>query len=284
MLIHGFGEDSNVWKNQIGHLKDKFQLIIPDLPGSGKSEMTEDMSMEGMAEVIKQIMDTEAPSNSPEGGEPPSAQSQPVELSVENEISFVSESSKVPPSGGFRGALIGHSMGGYITLAFVEKYPSYLSAFGLFHSSAYADSEEKKAIRRKGIEFINENGPFEFLKNIIPNLFSPNSLLRQAQNQIPNSIKEMINQGHNFSPAALVSYYEAMIQRPDRTELLRKTTVPVLFIMGKYDTVIPLEDGLKQCHLPENSYIHILDKSSHMGMLEEPEKSNLLLKKFLRET
>jgi pimeloyl-ACP methyl ester carboxylesterase len=62
---------------------------------------------------------------------------------------------------------------------------------------------------------------------------------------------------------------------------LLKATVPVLFIMGKYDNAIPLEDGLKQCHLPEKSYIHILHQSGHMGMLEEPEKCNLLLKNFL---
>ena len=109
-------------------------LIVPDLPGAGKSDMIDDMSMEGMAEMLKAIIDKEKIS------------------------SFV---------------LIGHSMGGYITLAFAEKYPQYLIKFGLFHSTAYADNEEKKAIRRKGIDFIKEHGAFEFLKNTTPNLFSP---------------------------------------------------------------------------------------------------------------
>jgi pimeloyl-ACP methyl ester carboxylesterase len=252
VLIHGFGEDGNIWNNQAEYLKNKFQLIIPDLPGSGQSEMIDDMSMEGLADVIKEIIEIEV--------------------------------SKVPPSGGFRGAsVIGHSMGGYITLALVEKYWNYVSAFGLFHSTAYADSEEKKTIRRKGIEFINQHGAFEFLKTTTPNLFSPNSILRQAQNQIPNSIQKLINEGNNFSPAALVSYYQAMMQRPDRTEILQKATVPVLFIMGKYDNAVPLKDGLQQCHLPEKSYIYVLRNSAHMGMLEEKDLSNEILEKFLLE-
>lgn len=136
----------------------------------------------------------------------------------------------------------------------------------------------KKIIRRKGIEFINRHGAFEFLKTTIPNLFSQNS-----REKIPNSIQKLIDKGNNFNPAALVSYYEAMIQRPDRTEMLQKARVPVLFIMGKYDTAVTLEDGLQQCHLPGKSYIHILPNSGHMGMLEEKNACNKILDKFLLE-
>ncbi len=240
ILVHGFGEDGEVWKHQLEFLKDKFQLIIPDLPGSGQSEIIEDMSMEGLAEVIHSIIHEENIERCP---------------------------------------VIGHSMGGYITLALVESYWNHVAAFGLFHSSAYADSEEKKATRRKGIEFIKKHGAFEFLKTATPNLFS-----QKTKDERPELIDEQVAAGRSFSDASLVSYYEAMIQRPDRTEILRKATVPVLFAMGKYDAAIPLADGLKQCHLPEKSYIHILQQSGHMGMLEETEKTNLLFKEFLLET
>jgi pimeloyl-ACP methyl ester carboxylesterase len=57
MLVHGFGETGDVWKNQITYLKNDFQLIIPDLPGSGESDLVDDMSIEGMAEVIKIIFE-----------------------------------------------------------------------------------------------------------------------------------------------------------------------------------------------------------------------------------
>jgi pimeloyl-ACP methyl ester carboxylesterase len=259
MLIHGFGEDGEVWNNQApsnspqggglesaqsqlnqhSSLSKKFKFIIPDLPGSGQSEMIEDMSMEGMAEVIHSIIHEE------------NIESCPV---------------------------IGHSMGGYILLALMEKYPNLVSAFGLFHSSAFADSEEKKATRKKGIEFIQQNGAAEFLKTATPNLFS--SITKEVR---PELVKKQVATSDNFSAASLVSYYEAMIRRPDRTEWLQKAAVPVLFIMGKYDVAVPMEDSLKQCHLPEKSYIHILQKSGHMGMLEESEKSNQILKAFLLE-
>jgi pimeloyl-ACP methyl ester carboxylesterase len=259
LLIHGFGEDGEVWKNQIEFLKDNlpageagFKLIIPDLPGSGKSEMIDDMSVEGMAEGIKAILDSES-----------------------SEVS--------PPTGGgdLEGAgavLIGHSMGGYITLAFAEKHPQYLKAFGLFHSTAYADSEEKKEARRKGIEFINQHGAFEFLKIATPNLFSP-----KTKDERPELTDQFISGLNNFSAAALVSYYEAMMQRPDRTGILKKATVPILFIIGEQDNAVPLQDSLRQCHLPEKSYIHILHHSGHMGMMEEADISNRMLKNFLLE-
>jgi pimeloyl-ACP methyl ester carboxylesterase len=240
MLVHGFGETGDVWKNQVAFLKDNFKLIVPDLPGSGQSEMIDDMTMEGMAEMLKQILDKE-------------------------KITGVS--------------MIGHSMGGYITLAFAKKYSQYVTTFGLFHSTAYADNEEKKAMRKKGIEFIKQHGAFEFLKSATPNLFSPVS-----KEKNPGLIDEFICSLSNFSAPALVSYYEAMMNRPDTTDLLKTTTLPVLFVLGEYDNAIPMQDGLKLSHLPEKSYIHILHQSGHMGMLEEENKSNIILKEFLSTT
>ncbi len=289
MLVHGFGETGDVWKNQIAFLKDSFQLIVPDLPGSGQSEMIDDMSMEGMAEILKEILEKERkPPQTPPSEGLSNTQSQLIGNSLQKENIQISESknpplegreAEIPPLGGGGAVLVGHSMGGYITLAFAKKYSHYLTAFGLFHSSAYADSEEKKAFRKKSIEFILKNGAFEFLKTSTPNLFSPSSLDKK-----PELIEGFIRSLNNFSAPALVSYYEAMMKRPDNTTLLKTTTLPVLFVLGEYDNAVPLQDGLKLSHLPEKSYIHILHQSGHMGMLEEENKSNDLLKKFLSET
>jgi len=237
MLVHGFAEDGTVWRNQIEFLKDKFKLIVPDLPGSGQSELVDDMSMEGMAEVLHSIIHEEGIDRCP---------------------------------------VIGHSMGGYITLALASAYPNHVNAFGLFHSSSFADTDEKKASRRKGIESIREHGAAEFLKTMIPGLFSQSS-----KDEQPELIDEQIALSYNFLPQALVLYYQSMIQRPDRTNLLRSSTIPVFFVIGKNDKVVPPEDSLKQCHLPEKSYIHLLQKSGHMGMLEEPAICNHYLEKFL---
>ncbi len=252
MLVHGFAEDGDIWKEQVEYLEDKCRLIVPDLPGSGKSDPVHDMSMEGMADVLKAVLDHAIPEVAP----------------------------SIPPKGGSGGVtIIGHSMGGYILLAFADKYGPLLQAMGLFHSSAYADSEEKKANRRKGIGFIKEHGAGEFLKTMIPNLFSDHS-----KERIPGVIAELIDRGNNFAPSALVSYYDAMMQRPDRTAVLKKTAVPVMFIMGKYDNAVPMTDSLEQCHLPGIAYIHVLQESGHMGMREEAEKSNRILEKFLLES
>jgi pimeloyl-ACP methyl ester carboxylesterase len=65
--------------------------------------------------------------------------------------------------------------------------------------------------------------------------------------------------------------------------VLRHSTVPVLFVLGKYDAAVPVEDGWKLCHLPQLSYIHLLENSGHMGMLEEVEETNQLLTQFVTQ-
>jgi pimeloyl-ACP methyl ester carboxylesterase len=240
VLVHGFGEESNVWDQQVAWLEKKYQLIIPDLPGSARSSIIDDMSMDGMADCIKAIVDTE-------------------------QVSACT--------------MIGHSMGGYITLAFAEKYPQYLNGFALFHSTSFADTEEKKGVRRKGIAFIQEHGAFEFLKTTTPNLFS-----HFTKKEKPGLIEKQVASLDNFLPQALVLYYEGMIARPDRRHVLINSKTPVLFILGEEDNAVPLADGLAQSHLPPVSYIYVLKKSGHMGMLEETDTSNLILDTFLLNT
>ena len=245
LLLHGFGETGEVWQQQVEFLKNDFKLIVPDLPGSGRSAIIDDMSMEGLADAIKKIADEE------------------VIDSGNNEVL----------------TMIGHSMGGYITMAFAEKYPQYLDAFGLFHSSAFADSDEKRTTRKKGIDFVRQHGAFEFFKTATPNLFSP---ITKQKN--PSLVDSFIESLRNFSSEAVILYYEAMMQRPDRTEILKKTDLPVLFVIGEHDNAVPPSDSLQQAHLPNTSFIHLLKNSGHMGMLEEAEKSGLILKEFMTET
>ena len=213
--------------------------MIPDLPGSGRSlKGDHNWSMENLAEVIKAIQEAENISQA---------------------------------------IIIGHSMGGYITLAFVEKYPSNTTAFGLFHSSAYADSEEKKTARQKNIDFVRKHGSFEFLKQAIPNLFGESF----KQNQ-PDFVNNFIDTYKDFDPEALIDYTQSMMNRPDRINVLKTFTKPVLFIAGKHDNAVPFEQTMKQVHLPQLSYIHILEDAGHMGMLEEPQKSTAFLEEFIK--
>ncbi len=165
-------------------------------------------------------------------------------------------------------------MGGYISLAFAEKYPNKLNALGLFHSSAFADDEEKIATRRKAIGVMNEKGAMTFLKTAIPGLFND-------KEKSSADIEGLIEKGKAFSSEALVQYYEAMIARPDRTAVLKDLKIPLLLILGKYDPAVPLEQGLKQTHMASTTDVHILKDSAHMGMIEEKDLSANILIKFL---
>lgn len=238
VLLHGFGEDGNIWQHQIEFLQKDFHLIIPDIPGSGNSSFLGNTDIDGYAEVVKFILDTEG---------------------LTKDVIF-----------------FGHSMGGYIALAFAEKYPQYLKAFGLIHSSSFADSEEKKIARYKAIAFIEKNGSEAFLNTGIPGLFS------EEFNKTNKSIVDaLVKKGNDFSPEALIQYYQAMIARPDRTDVLKNTPNPVLFVIGEFDQAVPKEQSLQQCFLPQKSQVTILYQSAHMGMLEETEKTNEALLKFL---
>jgi len=241
VLIHGFAEDSSVWDHQAAYLKNNHRLIIPDLPGCGRSSpLSGDTSMEELAGTVKAVLDAEG----------------------------ISEC-----------ILIGHSMGGYITLAFAELYPDMLKAFGLFHSTSYADSEEKKAIRRKAIDFIRKNGSAPFIRQSTPNLFS-----ESTRKEHPDWVNTLIERYADFDPAPLISYYEAMIRRPDRSHILQQFPRPVLFIIGEQDSAIPLNISLQQSHMPRVSYIYILEHAGHMGMIEEAERSSHILEELLNES
>ncbi len=93
----------------------------------------------------------------------------------------------------------------------------------------------------------------------------------------------MIEEGKNFSSEALIQYYTAMMQRPDRTAVLTKSNVPVLFIIGSEDVAAPLDDLLKQVHLPKISYILIIQGVGHMSMMEKADELNNYLLEFIRK-
>jgi pimeloyl-ACP methyl ester carboxylesterase len=102
-----------------------------------------------------------------------------------------------------------------------------------------------------------------------------------TKEQKPELIEQHIQSAQRFTNAALIAYYQSMIQRPDRSHILKQTKAPVLLILGRHDTAIPLQDGLQQAHMPQLSYIHILESSGHMGMIEEVTKTNTMLNEFL---
>ncbi len=135
VFVHGFCEDSDVWDEfKMDLLEKKYKVVCVDLPGFGESEVMNNLSIEGMADTVKAVVD---------------------HLNL------------------FEIVLVGHSMGGYTAFKFAEKYPEVLKGLGIFHSHPYEDSEEKKENRYKGIDFIQRQGHQLFVKQLIPKLFAP---------------------------------------------------------------------------------------------------------------
>jgi pimeloyl-ACP methyl ester carboxylesterase len=256
VLLHGFGEDSNIFNHQINFLQQHCLLIIPDIPGSGKSEMLQVTSYK------KPVTSNQHPATFISIDD--YAKCIHALLQHENISQYI---------------LLGHSMGGYITLAFAEMFPQLLTAFGFIHSTAFADSEEKKQNRQRGIELIEEYGSYSFLKTTSPNLFS-----KQYKEAFPKKVASLIEEGKQFSKKALQQYYTAMMNRPDRTNVLKSNPLPVLFVIGKEDVAAPLNDLLQQIHLPQYSYIYILENVGHMSMWEATEKLNTYLLNFISST
>lgn len=238
LLVHGFAEDGTIWEVVAARLRSGCRLLIPDLPGSGQSSLPEEgLSMESLAETLKELLDRE---------------------------------------GIDRCVLIGHSMGGYITLAFTEQYPERVLAFGFFHSTAYADTEEKKANRQKSMAFIREHGSALYIRQSIPNLFAP-----ETKERHPGIIEDMIRRYSGFQPESLIAYLEAMMRRPDRTSVLEQFPGPTLFIIGEKDPVVPLEQSLRQAAIPRQCHVHILAMAGHMGMLEDAAAGSQAIQLFL---
>ncbi|MEI8074079.1 MAG: alpha/beta hydrolase [Bacteroidota bacterium] len=249
VLIHGFGEDSKIWDKQIDFLSSHCQLIVPDLPGSGNSELIIEKDLDRVTDASISIDDYAAILH--------------AILTAENKTNCI---------------MLGHSMGGYITLSFAENYPEKLSKFGLVHSTAWADSDEKKLNRLKGIELMDTYGAAPFLKNTIPNLFSSSFKKEHIA-----MVSMLIDASQLFSTAACKQYYRAMMNRPDRTSVLKGNLTPILFVIGTEDVAAPMNDLLPQIQLPTHPTVHILEGVGHMGMWEATEQLNRFLLDFIEQ-
>lgn len=238
ILLHGFGEDSRVFTHQITALSQMANVFAPDLPGSG---LLHSYPLPATGVSIEWLCDWV------------------LEFALQKGLTqFI---------------LLGHSMGGYITLAFAEKYPEKLQGFGLIHSTAFADSEEKKSVRLKAIDFISEKGGFTFLKTAIPNLFG-----ETFRKQEPEVVADLTQRANQFANEWLIAYYRAMMLRPDRTEVLKSASVPVLMVAGDEDMAAPVADLCEQASFPSICYFYLFEKTGHMGMLEQKVGlSNILL-------
>ncbi len=235
LLIHGYLENSKMWEDTAAELSKNHFVILCDNPGHGKSpNYGEIHTMEFVAQKINEVLE---------------------HLNI-NEVS-----------------IIGHSMGGYITLAFAACFPEKVKSFILMNSSSLPDTEEKKELRKRAAEVAQKNME-SLIKMSIPLLFAQNSLNLKDEKEFA---RQMMRE--TTIPGVLAAL-KGMSQRPDRTEILNSFKGEIGIILGKKDrTVDP--DAFKNV-IPPKENINILELDcGHMSYLERPSETLKFIKIFL---
>jgi pimeloyl-ACP methyl ester carboxylesterase len=239
VLIHGYCEDHTLWDDFAAALAQEYRVLRPDLPGFGRSPRQMAPSLDSLAQAVHQWLG---------------------QLGVARPV------------------WVGHSLGGYVGLAYAQAHPQQLAGLGLFHSSALADTDERKAARTQVMAQVRANGVEPFLNTLVPNLFAPAN--REACRPV---IERLVAQGRSLDPEAVAETAAAMRDRPDRTAVLASLACPALFIVGRQDGAVPLEASLRQIHLPPNSTVHLLDQVGHMGMYEAPARTLAAVAAFAQD-
>ncbi|MGD9991676.1 MAG: alpha/beta fold hydrolase [Salinivirgaceae bacterium] len=237
VLLHGYLETKAVWNNFAEQLAVKHRVIIPDIPGHGHSELLAPVhSMELMADAINALLE---------------------HLKIDSCL------------------MLGHSMGAYVMLAFAEKYPEKLAGMLVFHSSVYADTDEKKQNRLNEISLIEKGQLRQVIEQHLPRTFArPELPVHQA------NIEQLIHKALQHHPQGVCALIRGMMERPDRQALIKKWNKPLAFIFGANDSFIPQAAALQMQTLNPRSQVYWLKHSGHMGFIEEPEASLKLVLSF----
>lgn len=238
MLLHGYLESLQIWDSFSPLISDQYRVIRIDLLGHGKSEFSDEtVSMELMAESVLFVMD---------------------HLKIEEAF------------------LIGHSLGGYVTLAFLELFPKRLTGFCLFHSHPFADTPETIQKRKREIVLVKKGR-----KDVIYNLNIPNAFATDRLDKFKQEIDYAKSIARNTSDSGIIAVLNSLMVRPDRSRVLEETKLPFLWILGKKDNYIPYDAVVQKVKLPVNSKVAALPNSGHQGFMEEKESSARVLKDFL---
>ncbi len=238
VFLHGYLESSDIWLAFTRGLSGKARMISIDLPGHGESGVAGEVhTMEFMADVVEYVLN---------------------QLGVEKCI------------------LVGHSMGGYVALAFLAEHSERLKALSLFHSHPLADTPETKENRKREIGLVRE-GKKELIYNVnIPNAFAIENLEKQSDDV--DFAREI---ARKTPGPGIIAALNGMMERNDHQETLIKCPVPFLWILGKKDNYIAFDAVIEKIKLPGNGTLIPLDHSGHMGFFEEREKSLGIILDFI---
>jgi pimeloyl-ACP methyl ester carboxylesterase len=233
VLLHGFMESQAIWNRFFDELGKDRCVITLDLPGHGQTpQFAEIHTMSLMAECVKTVLDAE---------------------NIE------------------QATIVGHSMGGYVTLEFAHLFPKRTTQFGLFHSQAAAETEQGKANRNRVIELLKQNKK-GFISQFIPDLFAPENV-----EKFQSEIQKLIEIAQAMTIENIIAAQLGMRDRACRLDTLKNAKNPAVFIQGKHDKRCADElifSQIQLCNRAEMLYLNC----GHMGFLECEEEVLKFLK------
>jgi pimeloyl-ACP methyl ester carboxylesterase len=236
LLLHGFCETHEIWNDFTEPLARQFKVIALDLPGFGQSEIL------------------------------------PGTFTIDDVGDAVANWLKERHLG--KATTIGHSLGGYVALSLAKNHPQLVSGLGLFHSTVFADSDEKKENRDKVIAFVRKNGVQPFIDTFVPGLFLDKS-------------HPMIEVAHRIAmgtkPETLISYSKAMRDRPDRSSTWQNDAIPKLMIAGADDVLVPMNTSREMAKMAKNLSFFELRNAAHMGFFEAKTECQEIIRGFTYE-
>lgn len=229
VFLHGFMENARIWRPYLSKLNSRFKVIRINLPGHGKSSVFGEIhTMEFMAEAVRVVLEAE----------------------------------KVD-----KAMLVGHSMGGYVSLAFAETHPDKVNGLILFSSSCFEDTPERKSDRDRGVKAA-EAHKMKYVTSVIPNLFYERSGAK-ASKRIFKLVKIAAKQPKEGITAAI----KGMRDRADRSHVIRQAKFPLLFLAGQDDLLIPLERIQEMNRIQPQAKIVVLENCGHVGFIEQKKDS-----------
>lgn len=240
VLLHGYLESLDIWDGFAEKLSEKYFVVSLDIPGHGESGVYSKVHrMDELAEAVHTVTDS---------------------LGLK------------------KMHIVGHSMGGYVAMAFREAFQSSVNSCVLFHSTCLPDTNEKRKNRIREIQLV-KNGKKELIVNTnIPRAFADENL-DIFSGEIERAKKIAIN----TPDEGIYSILNGMKERPDRCELLKDDKIPLLIIAGKKDNYIPYEVVQKIQKMATNLEVSDLENSGHMGFIEEQKKSVNILGEFFEK-
>jgi pimeloyl-ACP methyl ester carboxylesterase len=238
VLLHGFPLDRRMWDDQVRELSTHCRIITPDLPGFGKSTSDQPFTIESLADDLRAWL-----------------------LGLH-----------LLPC-----VLGGLSMGGYVALAFAQKYADDLRGLMLIDTRAEADSLEARKGRAKMIQLVRASGPGAVADQMIGRLLSPGTL--EHRPAIAKRLRKMMEQ----CPTETIEHaLIAMRDRPDRTAGLASIAVPTLLLVGDADVITPPSAAQAMHQRIPGSTMRIVSGSGHMSPMEQPSQANQAIEQFLQ--